>query len=49
MSNPPILPMVPGGAIVGSPATPDDEPIDDQEAVDQDARDASAVNDKLQK
>ena len=47
MSNTPILPMVPGGAIVGSASTPDDEPTDDQDTAEQDAREASSVNDKL--
>ena len=47
MSNTPILPMVPGGTIIGSAAAPDDEAKDDQDTVEQDASEASAVNDKL--
>ena len=49
MSNTPILPIVPGGAIVDADSTPADETKDDQNTVDDDVRAASSVNDNLNK
>ena len=48
MTNSPILPIIPGGAILGSTNTPDDEEKDNQDTVEMDLREADTVNDNLE-